>query len=63
RKIICLIKPTPLNLLVTQINLGRFSIGAEYSLRTFRNIVGTPQYRWHYIGVVIGGRFGRFKSN
>lgn len=45
-----------------KINLKNFSIGVEYSVRTFRNFIGTPQYRWHYIGLVIGGRFGNFKK-
>jgi hypothetical protein len=45
-----------------KINLGNFSIGIEYSIRTFRSPTGTPQSRWHYIGLEIGGRFGRIKK-
>lgn len=42
-----------------KINLRSFSIGAEYSFRTFRDNFGDPTNRWHYIGLTIGGRFGK----
>ena len=45
-----------------KINLGEFSIGLEYSIRTFRDLTGRPTARWHYISLVIGGSFGSLKN-